>query len=191
MNTTDATHPTIATVALAAPQRRKLAPSPGAVAWGGLWFLAILLIAGSGALVVLSRDTYIVTSGSMMPAFGPGDAIYVRPVNPVDIRVGDIITFKAPGHEEFVTHRVFAIEANGIQTKGDFNADPDPWQIDPDQVVGKTRVIVPNVGTYLSAIRSSGAGFLVVSVPLVLLLFLQSKLVVSEWRKWRSPETHA
>lgn len=165
--------------------------SGGAVARTALWLLALLLIAGSAALIVLSRDTYIVTSGSMIPAFEPGDAIYVRPVDPATLKVGDIITFKAPGQDKFVTHRIFAIDTGGIQTKGDFNADPDAWQIAPDEVVGKTRVVVPNVGTYLSAIRSSGVGFLVIAIPLVLLLILQSKMVVTEWQRWRSREAHA
>lgn len=151
-----------------------------------IWVVAIALLLASAVLALASKSTYIVTTGSMTPAIEPGDALFVRSTRPSSLQVGDVITFRVPDHSEIVTHRIYAIDDDGFQTKGDFNSDPDPWHVAADQVIGEVRLVIPNVGLYLSHIRSSGTGFLLVTVPLVLLLIFQSRVVVTEWKKWRA-----
>lgn len=70
----------------------------------------------------------IVVSPSMYPLFDEGDMIFVKQVNPDDIKVGDVICFLDPAQEGEVvlTHRVLKIEtdetgARVARTAGDFN----------------------------------------------------------------------
>jgi signal peptidase len=68
----------------------------------------------------------IVTSGSMVPVFRPGDLICIVRMNPNEAKVGDIVTFKTD--EGVLTHRIVEIKADGeIVTKGDANSVNDSW----------------------------------------------------------------
>jgi signal peptidase I len=150
--------------------------------------VAVTLLVAAGILVWASKDLYVVTSGSMAPTFNPGDVLYIQHVDPATLKVGDIITFQPPTMDELVTHRIYALHADGFETKGDHNAQPDKWRIQPSEVKGTLDFRIPHVGLYLSDIRSTGIGFLLVSVPLVVLCILQSRMVVTEWKRWRRHE---
>jgi signal peptidase len=72
-----------------------------------LFLLLAVLLAGA-RLVGLSA--YSVLSGSMEPAYRVGSLIYVRPVDPAKIKVGDVITFVVNEDLLVATHRVVDIE---------------------------------------------------------------------------------
>jgi signal peptidase len=148
--------------------------------------VALVLLIGAALLALSAKHLYIVTSGSMVPRLQPGDVDFVEHESYGDLQVGDVITFDAPGLGQVVTHRIVSIDGSGISTKGDLNEQPDEWRVQPGDLRGEMKFSVPKVGRYLSDIRSSNVGFLAVSVPLVLLIILQSKSVAVEWRKWRN-----
>lgn len=77
---------------------------------------------------------YAVRTGSMAPTYPTGALVVDRPVRGGTPTVGDVITF--PTRQGLVTHRVHAVTAQGIQTKGDANATADTWYVDPERVVG-------------------------------------------------------
>jgi signal peptidase len=85
-----------------------------------------------GPLLGMYR-TVTVLSGSMRPAFSPGDMIVVSPEPMSSLQVGDVITYSTPaaGHP-VETHRVVSIQNTGgdpiVQTKGDANNTVDPWR---------------------------------------------------------------
>lgn len=128
-------------------------------------------LAGLAALAVLAglilawQDgyrIYIVHTGSMVPAFRPGEALVDGPVlGPV--HRGEIITFRyASGPDQVVSHRVFSDAGGVIRTKGDANPTKDPWTLHRSQVVGTPVAIVPYGGYvlfYLS--QPAGAGSVV------------------------------
>jgi signal peptidase I len=73
-----------------------------------------------------------VLSGSMKPAFAPGDMVVVTPEPLRDVRVGQIISYRIPiGDHHIQTHRVVKIVRGGahplVRTKGDANDGADPW----------------------------------------------------------------
>lgn len=105
--------------------------------FGVVWRLAsIAVIAGAIALIVgwwaYGLTPLVVTSGSMSPGMPAGSVALVREVPVTSIRVGDVITFDAPGKLGRVTHRVIKRTRRGtrwyFQTKGDANDTPDHWQ---------------------------------------------------------------
>ena len=59
---------------------------------------------------IVGFTPYAVLSGSMEPAFHVGSLIYVKSVDPEDIKVGDAITFRLSGEDTAATHRVIEID---------------------------------------------------------------------------------
>ncbi|MQW76896.1 signal peptidase I [Nocardioides sp. dk4132] len=120
----------------------------------GATALAVVLV-----LVPLVTDSVPLTvlTGSMAPVHDPGDVVVVRPTQPEDLRVGDVITFEA-GDEDprLITHR---IEATGVDaagepsfvTRGDANQVSDAEPVMAGQVRGRVWYAVPWIG------RASGA----------------------------------
>ena len=103
--------------------------------------------------------TVTVLSGSMRPTFGPGDVIVATPEPIGAVRAGQVISFVAPvATHQVETHRVVAVVRSGpepiVETKGDANAGPDPWQA---QLHGPTlwryRTRVPLLGYPLLTLR--------------------------------------
>ena len=67
--------------------------------------------------------------------------------------VGDVVTFKIPGSEELLTHRVVEVEnVDGVQifkTQGDANNVVDDWQLTNEDIVGKVVFHLPYLGYLL------------------------------------------
>lgn len=82
-----------------------------------------IIVAGG---LIFGLKTYAVCSSSMEPTFNVGDLIYVKKVDPSEVRVGDPITFDI-GNNMTATHRVIQIDQSNqfFYTKGDNNNDAD------------------------------------------------------------------
>jgi len=91
---------------------------------------------------------FVVTGGSMEPTIHKGALVFVEPVQPAAVRLGDVITFVH--YDQITTHRVISIDTTAaglaFKTKGDANeaADPDPM-VFPGQV-GLVRGSLPVAG---------------------------------------------
>jgi signal peptidase I len=109
---------------------------------------------------------YAVESGSMAPAMGQGDLVVDAPTTPTTTyQVGDIITFHpTPGYT--TTHRVVAVDAAGISTRGDANSTDDVGQIQPGMIVGRVVAVVP-FGGYVAAFFRQPAGIAALLAVLV------------------------
>ncbi len=133
----------------AEPRRRlpSLADLAGLVAWVYLYLVALLI--GLVVLVMVSTGwrPVVVTGASMTPALRLGDVLLVEePAGLVGQRT--IITYRVPGGDALVTHRVHEAlaEEGRYVTKGDANADPDTDPVPAERVVGVGRMVVPYVG---------------------------------------------
>ncbi len=144
-----------------------------------MMFSAIQSKVSGGLPRVAGYHMYIVLSGSMAPAFDAGSMVFVKPVEPEEIKEGDVITFRGSGDSSFLTtHRV--MEIIGIRqdlefiTKGDANDVNDPYPVPGDNLVGRVALVVPYVG-YLMAFGQTKQGMLVlIVVPGVLLIINES-----------------
>jgi signal peptidase len=156
----------------------------------GLFALVIVMVIAMVFFVVQGKITggppmiaghhmYIVLSGSMSPAFDTGSVIFVEPMEPEDIREGDIITYRGLGDSSLLTtHRVMGIEGSGqaleFITKGDANDVNDPYPIPGENLVGRVVMSVPYLG-FLMGFGQSKQGLLVlVVIPGVLLIINES-----------------
>ena len=128
---------------------------------------------------VFASSLAVVYSGSMEPAVPMGAVAWMEPVDPAQIKVGDIIAFDPTWDESevIISHRVIEVVEEptlGFRTKGDANEDPD-FDIAPaDRVVARVAFNMPNLGYVLGRIgryTTGRLGFsLFIALPTVLLI---------------------
>jgi signal peptidase I len=126
---------------------------------------AILFIAACAAWFITLRPvplggpaTYVIVRGiSMEPTYHAGDLVIVRR-RPV-YQVGDIVAYTIPAGEVggglSVIHRIVGGSVDtGFRTKGDNNAESDPWRPTPEQIEGTAWLVLPKTGAIMSSLRA-------------------------------------
>lgn len=114
------------------------------------------LLALAAAVIVVPAATgatpLTVLTSSMEPGLPPGTLVVIKPVEPKDIAIGDVVTYQLrSGEATVVTHRVISVSqtAGGeysFTTQGDNSAQPDPEPIREVQIQGKLWYSVPYIG---------------------------------------------
>lgn len=145
------------------------------------WALGLVLVAGTATAfgvamfpLATGGSALAVLSGSMSPGLPVGAMAFVRPVDPADVRPGDVITFQHPeSPTAVVTHRVLAVDDAGgspvFTTQGDANEDPDVDPVPAAALEGRLWFGVPSLGRASALLHSpKGAGLLVVLVCAVI-----------------------
>ena len=153
------------------------------LAWTALGAGAALGGAVAGP-IALGWRPLAVLSGSMAPTLQTGDEIVVRPVAPVALRVGDVVTFNDPSRGYvLVTHRVRDIRVAGatvhVVTRGDANDGSERWSVAAGARVGRVAYRVPRLGYVTVAAGTPLGRILLVVVPAILLGACEV------WRLWR------
>ncbi len=140
-----------------------------------------------GAPRIFGLQWYEVLSGSMEPGIKVGSVIFDKPnPNVSKLKVGDVITFKAPMSEFpgytadngqlIITHRIHRIvKHNGqieFQTKGDANNAPDPSLVPASNVIAEyDNFTIPYLGYYLNFTKTKlGIGLLLILPGAILIL---------------------
>ncbi|GAA1868573.1 hypothetical protein GCM10009836_56330 [Pseudonocardia ailaonensis] len=162
------------------PARRVL----GAV--GTLVVLALLALATAVAILPLAVGGRALTvlSGSMEPTLHVGSIAVVRPVEPAQLAVGDIVNFTdrdlSTGQTRIVTHRVVEVAPGPrFVTKGDANPTNDLHPIAAADVHGRLWYDVPYVGTLRQRLATP-AGLVILGG--VVLLGVALALLVPKYR---------
>ncbi len=128
------------------------------------WMLLTTVILGAFALIIVPKATgarpLTVLSGSMTGTYDIGDVVIVRPVDPAELAVGDVITFQPTSDDpSLTTHRIVGLtygsEGQQFVTQGDANGAVDLSPVKPEQVMGEVWYSVPTVG-YLSVWLAGG-----------------------------------
>ena len=151
--------------------------------WTALGVAVGLFLAPVIPMVVGDRS-YVVMSGSMTPAVHAGDVVVNRPTSPLEVRVGDVITFKDPHHAgRLLTHRVRHVQVSGMrvlfETKGDANNTVESWVISADGRLSRVVFRIPMLGFLLVVLRTRAAELALVVVPA---LILGAMALVGIWR---------
>jgi signal peptidase len=133
----------------------------------------------------LSR--YVITGGSMSGTIERGAVVFEETVPVADLAVGDIITYLPPaesGLDTLVTHRIVSIDGDTFRTRGDANADVDPWTFQLSSTV-QPRVVadVPYVGYLFIALADRGTRMLVIGVPAAIIALLSLRELASGLRR--------
>ena len=132
----------------------RLAMTRHLLATQALWALLGLAagLLGSVSLPMLSgHRSFTVMSGSMEPTLHTGDVIVTRPISPLAVHIGDVVTFADPADSgRLVTHRVRSLEVRGadafFETKGDANNTVERWTVPTHGRIGRVAYRVPRLG---------------------------------------------
>ncbi|MEV7766910.1 signal peptidase I [Microbacterium sp. NPDC086615] len=92
-------------------------------------------------------QTTTVMTGSMQPAIQPGDLVVSRPIDPAELRPGQVVLVDDPDHSERLRlHRLQAIDGAELTTKGDANPEADSSPVARADVLGIGALRVPWIG---------------------------------------------
>lgn len=129
---------------------------------------------------LLGHQVYAVLSGSMEPAYSPGDLLYVQKVDVRDIKVGDPITFVLNEDLVVATHRVISIDAGKqhFYTKGDANKTEDAAPVHFNNVLGVPQFAIPKLGYVSNFIQNPPGIYITIAAcaVLIILVFLPDML---------------
>lgn len=131
-----------------------------------------ILIAG---VRLFGVQVFTVLSGSMEPEIHTGSIIYVVEVEPEELQLKDVITYRLTGQTNS-THRIIDIqEENGklqFYTKGDNNNTADAKPISEDKLIGKQVFSIPLLGYLLNFVQQPPGSYIAIAVAAVLLLMI-------------------
>lgn len=106
---------------------------------------------------IFGFKTLTVLTGSMRPSIQPGDLLVAKEINPENIKVGDVITFKR-SKDFIVTHRVIEkINKDDqvmLKTKGDANNVEDEQLVSVNTIEGRKVFKIPYGGYVMQFLRS-------------------------------------
>lgn len=148
--------------------------------------LAVLL----AGVRLVGLTPYTVLSGSMEPTYHVGSVIYVKDVDPTELKQGDPLTFRMESGT-IVTHRIIEVLNSGtselsFRTKGDANEVADG--VSPaTAVVGKPVFSIPYLGFISSVVQTPKGLILVVSCTVI--IFVMSFLVDAIFTKEKISES--
>ena len=121
---------------------------------------------------LLGYQCYNVISPSMEPAYGVGDLIYVKDVEPTSIKEGDVITFIV--NEDLVvgTHRVIRVDAENqrFYTKGDANEIEDQNPVHFNNVIGVPQFSIPKLGYVSYFVQNPPGMYITIGIGIILIL---------------------
>ncbi|MGY3724969.1 signal peptidase, endoplasmic reticulum-type [Granulicatella balaenopterae] len=113
----------------------------------------LVLIFLFGGVRLFGLTPLVVTSGSMAPKYQVGTVVYIKEINPKDLRAGDDISFMFDS-DTVATHRIVSIdqEKQVVHTVGINNLDHEGQLINDSQPVkfsdikGRVTYSVPKIG---------------------------------------------
>ncbi|QXG76591.1 hypothetical protein KUM42_03285 [Modestobacter sp. L9-4] len=128
-----------------------------------LLVVVVALAVWSQLPALLGWQSTVVMSGSMSPHLNTGDVAVVRPIDPTDVRAGQVLLVDDPDHPgRLRLHRLVALEDGRLRLQGDANAAPDSSLVDLQALRGIGVLRVPAIGLPV-AWAGSGEWLLLVS----------------------------
>ena len=124
---------------------------------------------------LIGLTPYTVLSGSMESVYPTGSLIYVTKVDPEELEVGEIITFRLQ-NGSVATHRIIELvtderdpSTTRFRTKGDENNVADGSLVDFGSVIGKPIFCIPFLGYLASYISVAPGKFVALCVAISLI----------------------
>lgn len=135
-------------------------------------------------------EVLVVQSGSMEPEYPTGSLVYIREVDPAELKERDVITFELGGGVRG-THRIIELVPDEsdpslvrFRTKGDANDHPDSGLVDPENVVGRVVFGLPLLGYLIAYIQQPPGTYLAMAFgALVLLLTFLPELLFEDGKQ--------
>ena len=149
--------------------------------------LAVLLV----GVRLVGLQPYTVLSGSMEPTYHTGSLIYVKEVEPEEVKVGQPITFVLNEDLVVATHRVVEIneENQHFYTKGDANESVDGSPVHFKNLIGVPVFSIPYLGYLSNYIQNPPGMYVAIAAGAMLLLMMFLPELLGAWKKKPSAES--
>ncbi len=120
-------------------------------------FIAMVAVLFVGVRIA-GLQMFSVETGSMYPEYPKDALVLVKKVEPLTVKVGDVITFVLNEEGSLATHRVVEIDSANDQfyTKGDANNSRDPRPVLYDNMVGRVVFGIPKLGAPVRFLTAEG-----------------------------------
>lgn len=150
--------------------------------WNAITGVLVAVVVAVALLLVGVRlfglQVYTVLSGSMEPTYHTGALLYVKKVDPMTLRAGDVITFLL-SEDTIATHRIVEVvpdeeDSSVVRfvTKGDANKDVDGGKIHCKNVIGTPVFSIPYLGYVAHYIQTPPGMYVAIAGGAVLLLLV-------------------
>lgn len=157
--------------------------------------IVVLLAVALVGVRIVGLQPFVVLSGSMEPTYHVGSLIYVRSVDPGELKAGDPITYMI-SEDTVVTHRIIEVLTDESEpdtlyfaTKGDANATPDSAAVHYRNVIGKPVFSIPYLGYVSNYIQNPPGTYLAIAGGALLLLLVFLPDLFAESGKDKKKET--
>jgi signal peptidase len=148
--------------------------------WSVVTTAAVVVMVLMAALLAGARlfglQVYTVLSGSMEPNYHVGAIIYVKEVDPSELKVGDAITFML-SKETVATHRIIEVIPDEkdpsvirFRTKGDNNAIEDSAPVHCKNVLGKVVGTIPYLGYVSDFVQHPPGSYITMAAAAVMIV---------------------
>ena len=148
--------------------------------WSVVSTVLVVLVVLSAVFLMGSRllgyRVYTVISGSMEPELRVGDLLYVKPVDPSEVKVGDDISFVLNEDLVVATHRVIRIDEQKqhFYTKGIANEIEDTDPVHFNNLIGVVKFNIPLLGYVSDFVQHPPGMYITIAfgAALIILVFL-------------------
>ncbi|MCL2354442.1 MAG: signal peptidase I [Oscillospiraceae bacterium] len=121
---------------------------------------------------------YIIQTGSMEPDLRVNSLIVVRQGGFDRVQVGDDISYRAPGFDVNVCHRVIEITEEGFHTQGINNNQPDEFVVTEEDFVGIV-VFNSNITVFIIYAFQNHPVITILTILVVVMVFVAIKILLS------------
>lgn len=142
-----------------------------------------ILLAG---MRLLGFEVFTVLSGSMEPTIHTGSIVYVKDVDPEDLRTGDVITYMLD-EDTISTHRIVEVIPDDedptvirFKTKGDANASADGAPVHCQNVIGTPKFSIPYLGYVANFIQNPPGMYVAIAAGVLLLILIFLPEILSD-----------
>lgn len=121
----------------------------------------------------LGYKSFVIVSGSMLPELEIGDIVVVKSINEVNLKEGDIISFREGN--SIITHRIDHVIDNGKRfiTKGDANSSEDINPVDLENIEGIYEFKIPKFGKFVLFMQNK-TGIIIIAL-IIYILYIVNK----------------
>lgn len=125
-----------------------------------LIFATVVAVVASILIPTFQIGFTPVLSNSMAPTIDSGEIVVTRPELKTRLKIGDVVVLPLPDKSgQRFLHRIIDIQKNDeqifVRTKGDFNAQPDPWTLRIDSTkVPVAKASIPKLALLTNQLRS-------------------------------------
>lgn len=150
--------------------------------WNTVTTILVVVVVILALLLVGARffglQVFTVLSGSMEPTYHTGSLIYVKKVDPFELKEGDVITFMLD-EDTVATHRIAGVVPDEedpsvvrFRTKGDANDSEDGSLVHYKNVIGSPVFTIPKLGYVANYIQNPPGTYIAISAGAILLLLV-------------------